>query len=161
MQVSTLAFYGALLLDTADVDGTLIHAIGSNANKLHKRAFTHAFKVQFTHATSIARIAPSRLRAHISGKARRLRLFSQPLSLPTLPHSPPPPRFAVPVLLKEVYGITASVDEIEVKPSRAMSQTRPSGRAHRILLRQLTPVTTVPRCRSTTGALTFWSRSQC
>ena len=29
-----------------DVDGTLIHAIGPEANRLHKRAFTHAFKAR-------------------------------------------------------------------------------------------------------------------
>jgi hypothetical protein len=28
------------------VDGTLIHAVGEHANKLHKRAFTHAFKAR-------------------------------------------------------------------------------------------------------------------
>jgi beta-phosphoglucomutase-like phosphatase (HAD superfamily) len=32
------------LLVTFDVDGTLIHAVGPEANRLHKRAFSHAFK---------------------------------------------------------------------------------------------------------------------
>lgn len=30
-----------------DVDGTLIESIGTNANKLHKDAFAHAFKAVF------------------------------------------------------------------------------------------------------------------
>ncbi|CAI5473110.1 unnamed protein product [Closterium sp. Yama58-4] len=35
------------VLITFDVDGTLIHSVGSESNKLHKRAFAHAMKKVF------------------------------------------------------------------------------------------------------------------
>jgi FMN phosphatase YigB (HAD superfamily) len=34
-------------LVTFDVDGTLIHSVGNNANKFHKDAFAFAFKKVF------------------------------------------------------------------------------------------------------------------
>jgi hypothetical protein len=37
----------------ADVDGTLIHSVGTNANKLHKDAFAHAIKTVFGVDTNI------------------------------------------------------------------------------------------------------------
>ena len=48
----------------ADVDGTLIHAVGPDANKLHKRAFSHAFKVRRTAGARGHRRGPHAPRAH-------------------------------------------------------------------------------------------------
>lgn len=35
------------VLVTFDVDGTLVKAVGASSNRLHKRAFSHAFKEVF------------------------------------------------------------------------------------------------------------------
>lgn len=35
------------VLITFDVDGTLVKSVGEAANRLHKRAFSHAFKEVF------------------------------------------------------------------------------------------------------------------
>mgnify|MGYP001806859722 CR=1 FL=1 len=42
-----------LLYHTSDVDGTLIHSIGKEANKLHKECFTAGFKEVFGLDTNI------------------------------------------------------------------------------------------------------------
>jgi|APGre2960657505_1045072.scaffolds.fasta_scaffold261531_1 hypothetical protein len=91
-----------------DVDGTLIRAVGVEANKLHKRAFSHAFQV----------------RSPAHGAA-------------TVPqHAECSPQ--------EVYGITASIDEIEARVVTCLTARRP----------ELTGLVFF----STTAARTSWSR---
>ncbi|CAI5458786.1 unnamed protein product [Closterium sp. Yama58-4] len=46
-QTADVADADGRVLITFDVDGTLIHSVGSESNKLHKRAFAHAMKTVF------------------------------------------------------------------------------------------------------------------
>lgn len=41
----------------ADVDGTLVTSVGENANKLHRRAFEHAFQSVYGITTTIDVVA--------------------------------------------------------------------------------------------------------
>lgn len=46
-------FFPAIITRPADVDGTLIHSIGKEANRLHKECFTAGFKEVFGLDTNI------------------------------------------------------------------------------------------------------------
>lgn len=131
-----LCGYGGCLtqrLDSApaDVDGTLIHAIGPAANKLHKRAFSHAFKVTLCSLFlfSDRRGAPILTRSRMQRRTSLciaacvtdscglrpecpLAFFSDHVPVPPNHHS------------QEVYGITASIDEIEVRPVSSCSMLK-------------------------------------